>query len=90
MCLAKIWLLVFLDSPHHLLDRFWSSQDGDFGFSSGGYQGRGVRGDRGGSNMVKNHVCSSFVGPSVGPVLFSNDKKRHIPSSDEDETLHGL
>ena len=41
MCLAKIWPLVFLDSPHHLLDRFWSPQDGDFGFSSGGYQGRG-------------------------------------------------
>ena len=42
MCLAKIWPLVFLDSPHHLLDRFWGPQDGDFGFSSGGYQGRGV------------------------------------------------
>ena len=41
MCLAKIWPLVFLDSPHHLLDRFWGPQDGDFGFSSGGYQGRG-------------------------------------------------
>ena len=41
MCLAKIWPPVFLDSPHHLLDRFWGPQDGDFGFSSGGYQGRG-------------------------------------------------
>ena len=43
MCLAKIWPLVFLNSPHHLLYRFWGPQDGDFGFSSGGYQGRGVR-----------------------------------------------
>ena len=43
MCLAKIWPLVFLDSPHHLLDRFWGPQDGDFGFSSGGYQGRGAQ-----------------------------------------------
>ena len=41
MCLAKIWPLVFLESPHHLLDRFWGPQDGDLGFSSGGYQGRG-------------------------------------------------
>ena len=42
MCLANIWPLVFLESPHHPLDRFWGPQDGDFGFSSGGYQGRGA------------------------------------------------
>ena len=41
MCLAKIWPLVFLYSPHHLFDRFCGPQDGDFGSSSGGYQGRG-------------------------------------------------
>ena len=46
MCLAKIWPPVFLDSSHHLLDRFWGPQDGDFGFSSGGYQGRGVTFER--------------------------------------------
>ena len=35
MCFAKIWPLVFLNSPHLLLDGFWGPQGGFFGFSSG-------------------------------------------------------
>ena len=54
MCLAKIWPLVFLESPHHLLDRICGPQDGDFGFSSGGYQGRGERERKGGLERLSN------------------------------------
>ena len=30
------------------------------------------------------------AGPSVSPVLFSNDKKRHVQCPDDDEISHGV
>ena len=42
---------------------------------------------------IRGHVCRSVrrsVGPSVGPRLFSNDEKSHIPSSNDGEILPGL